>query len=299
MIKKVAWMHHPINDMNADTLANEVIKFHESYSFEFVKVSTNSNSICDAFGIKRLWNNNQYGSYEKNTIVYDPHQLLQEHKHLSSIHDFALLSQNIIAHENISSQIKKPIYATIYSPLYHLKSMLGNKITGEDIDKYRGMLDFLTEITKEYITKLQEITNTKIYYCVFFANHHFCTHETFQRSVIVYDKKCIDKINGNDNILHFHACQDFIEDYIQLSKFKFISSDIATKEFIDSFLEKYPSLFFIGGINHHQYQKSSDLINNLNDLKNNYHNKNFIIGPNCTLPINIEPNLLKIIADYE
>lgn len=299
MIKKVAWMHYPIDDMNANKLTNKIIDFHESYNFNFVKVSINSNSICEAFGIKRKFSNSTYGSYNKNIIQYDPNYLINIYKHLASIYDFPLLSENILTHKNISSKINKPIYATVYAPIYHLKSMLGDIISINDIYKYQNILEFLTKITKEYISELQKIPKVKIYYCVFMASKEFCEHQIYQESILKYDKKCIDEIIGNTNVIHFHDCQDFIDEYLQLNKFEFISSDIATEEFIEYIFKKYPSLFFIGGLNSHNFGNSSELLNRLNYLKKIYKNKNFIIGPNCTLPINIESSLLKILADYE
>ncbi|MDD3265679.1 MAG: hypothetical protein PHC75_00685 [Burkholderiales bacterium] len=299
MIKKVAWMHYPIDDLNANTLTNKILNFHEKYNFDFIKVSTNSNSICNSFGINRSFCNSMYGSYAKNTIPYDPNLLLNSYTHLNSVHDFSLLSENIIAHKYISSKTAKPTYATVYSPIYHLKSMLGDVISVEDVLKHHRMLSFLTKITKEYILELQKIPHAKIYYCVFVSNNKFCNYKIFQESIIKYDKECIDKIIGNNNIIHFHKCQDFINEYVQLGKFKFISSDTATDELIQNIFNSYPNLYFIGGLNSNSFNNYTELINRLDYLKKLYYNKNFIIGPDCTLPINIEPTLLKTLANYE
>lgn len=63
------WRHWPVDDLHAPELARATLTFQESYDFDFIKVTPNSNYCVEGYGAQTTWQGNEEGTYAWNGRV--------------------------------------------------------------------------------------------------------------------------------------------------------------------------------------------------------------------------------------
>lgn len=294
-MKIAVWRHWPNIDLQPQSLASAVIEYHQRFDSHFVKVSTSSNSLCAAFGVERDWQNSETGSYQKNTHVFNIKELVENNANLS-LAECKQLTANLVAHKLINNRIQcqdTSCFATVYSPLYHLNSLLGGQLDYQQLlrPENQAMLDLLTSLTVEYIRALQQIKQVSIYYCSFYSSEHFCSHADFTRNVAKYDMNCISAMEGQRNLLHYHCQLPVYYDFLTSGKFAFISIEQCFDLVqIAHLLNDFKAISFVGLLDP-ILAFSGDLEIRINEfvakLSDTLDIERLIIAPSCTLPLSI------------
>ncbi|NNG43380.1 hypothetical protein HJP15_10710 [Pseudoalteromonas sp. NEC-BIFX-2020_002] len=300
-MKVTTWRHWPNIDLDADLLAESVIAYQDIHDHCFIKLSCNSNSVCSAFGIKRHFQHNPLGSVEKNSYVYNLSALLNDEKSPKKLNDCPQLLINIEAHKRVSehpSSINKACFATVYSPLYHLNSMLGGTLTAAQLEhaSYKKMLSLLTDITAQYIDALLLIKNVRIYYCSFHASAAFCNYEQFKTLVAPYDEQCITQLPHQHHLIHYHCSAPIYFDFLDSKKFSLLSIDDCDDVIaIKALLTRFPDITFVGLLDKlllpHPL-KAKEIERIFSSCSRHLDFNRVIIAPSCTLPLSIKNNTL-------
>ncbi|MFC3031778.1 hypothetical protein ACFOEE_04545 [Pseudoalteromonas fenneropenaei] len=295
-----AWRHWPNQDHIADQLAAAIVAYQSIHQHDFIKVSCNSNSLCEAFGVRRVWQNSSLGSYAKNTSAFDIKALLAQ-PNPRTLHDCQLLQTNLAAHRRISANPDckdTPSFATVYSPLYSLNSMLAGKLTiaGLALAENCAMLQRLTALTCEYIAELQTIRNVRIYYCSFHASAEFCRYPQFKKHVAHYDQQCIASLSGTEHLIHYHSAGEVYFDYLASGKFAFVSAEHYQHPVqIGALLARFTQLTFVGLLDcllRPQPLSYSQIVHFFTELGRAVALERVLVAPACTLPLTITDTTL-------
>lgn len=281
--------------MHHQSLATAVLNYQQAFDSYFVKVSTSSNSLCAAFGVERRWHQSELGSYKKNTQKFNIEEVVKNNSDLK-ISNCEQLTENILAHNLISNGIqhsKRTCFATVYSPLYHLNSLLGGHLDYQQIllPENQAMLDLLTSLTIEYIVQLQETENVSIYYCCFYCTEQFCSYSEFTRDVANCDLNCIEAIKGLGNLLHYHCQGNIYYDFLLTGKFSYLSIEQCFDlQHISTLQNTFKEITFVGLLD-----PILSLTNNLESSITEYicklsyalDRERLIMAPSCTLPLSV------------
>ncbi|MBB1309678.1 hypothetical protein H5162_09600 [Pseudoalteromonas sp. SR41-8] len=302
-MKVTSWKHWPNIDLNADLLAKSVIRYQDIHDHCFIKLSCNSNSVCSAFGIKRHFKHNPLGTVEKNSYPHSLSALLDDKKSPKELNDCPQLLINIEAHKRVSehfSNENKLCFATVYSPLYHLNSMLAGTLTAAELERapYKKMLSLLSDITAQYIEALLLIKNVRIYYCSFHACGAFCSYQQFKTLVAPYDEQCIAQLTHQNHLLHYHCSSSIYFDYLDSNRFSLLSiDDCHDVVSIKALLTSFPDITFVGLLDKlllPRPLKTEEIEQFLLYCRRNLDLNRVIIAPSCTLPVSIKNNTLLI-----
>ena len=300
-MKVSSWKHWPNIDLDADLLAESVIKYQDIHDHFFIKLSCNSNSVCSAFGIKRHFNYSPLGTVDKNSSLYNLSALLDDKKSPKELNDCPQLLINIAAHKRVSEHFSngnKLCFATVYSPLYHLSSMLAGALTPTKLEHepYKKMLSLLSDITAQYIDASLSIKNVRIYYCSFHACSAFCSYEQFKTLVAPYDEQCIARLTTQSHLLHFHCSSTIYLDYLNSNKFPLLSIDNCYDMIaIKNLLTRFTDIKFVGLLDKLLLPNpltAKEIKQLFADYNHHLDLNRIIIAPSCTLPLSIKNNTL-------
>ena len=57
------WRHWPVDDLHGEELARATLNFQQTYDFDFIKVTPNSNYCVAGYGAQIRWEGSEEGTY--------------------------------------------------------------------------------------------------------------------------------------------------------------------------------------------------------------------------------------------
>ncbi|HMQ53320.1 MAG TPA: uroporphyrinogen decarboxylase family protein [Anaerolineae bacterium] len=203
------WRHWPVDDQRGDELARASLTFQQTYDFDFIKVTPNSNFAIAGYGADSSWLGNLEGTREWGTRVIqtpddwlnlkplDPHQ--------------GLLGEIIEANRLIGQAVDKetPFIQTIFNPLAQAKNLAGPRLLShlrQYPEAVQTGLATLTETILRFIEALKPPGAAGIFLAVQHASYNLLTEAEYSQLCAPLDRQILVATEGMWlSLIHLHG----------------------------------------------------------------------------------------------
>jgi uroporphyrinogen decarboxylase len=286
------WRHFPVNDQSPTELAEAIINFQRDYDFDLVKVTPASSFCIKDWGVIDEWRGNPEGTREySNRIINSPDDWLK----LVPLDPYQgslggqLECLKLICDE-LSSTV--PILQTIFSPLSQAKNLVGGQMLLAHLRQYPEAvqigLETIAENVRRFVDAACHLEISGIFYAVQHANYQLLSVDEYQKFGCFYDLDILKHVSEMWlNMLHLHGENvmfNLFSDYpVQVINWH----DRETYPSIAESQSLFPGVVCGGlqriktmelGTPEHVFAEGRDAIQAA-------HNKKFILGTGCVLPI--------------
>ena len=281
------WRHFPIMDRDQKFLAQNIIHFQNTYDLDFIKMMPNGLYSAADFGIKIAYSTDLRKTDEvKRYGIKKPEDWERlEQSHPENGVFFRQLESLALVFEAVGKSV--PVVETVFSPLTTAEKIAGANLIPhlrEHPEKVLAGLEFLTEVTINFLRRCLDIGIDGIFFATKCATSQMMTCEEYNRFGRPYDLKVLETARSLwFNILHIHGQNTFdLFDYpVQALNYHHRSSDKSQKNGRSVF----PGVL-IGGID-----ETDTLVNGpenriRKEIKKTISQKNghrLILGPGCVL----------------
>lgn len=286
------WRHFPVEDQDLGLLAKAVVRFQETYDFDFVKITPASSFCVKDWGVKDEWRGNPEGTRE--IIKYPIQEPEDWHKIKSQSITKGSMSAQIECIHLVKSDLppNTPIIQTIFSPLAQAKNLVGrnNLVTHLRLypDEVKQALQVITETTSNFVKQVALTGIDGVFFAVQHAQAGLLSSEEFDEFVQPYDLEVLSYCHDFWlNLAHIHGENiyfDKISNYpVQILNWH----DQQTPPDLNLSKSKFPGIV-CGGL-----KQWETLVNGSPELvsKEAKHaieatqSERFILGTGCVLPI--------------
>jgi len=215
------WRHWPGDDQRPEDLAAATLAFQRRYDFDFVKVTPASSFCVRDWGSQDRWVGNLEGTRE---YVAHPVQTPDDWRSLPPLDPAqgALGAQLRCLHliaNGLAGEV--PFIQTIFSPLAHVKYLLGAEQLPVHLrrhpDALRAGLDVITETIVRFVEAARETGIAGVFYAVQQAQYGLLSEEEYAAFGRPYDLRVLEATQGLWlNVLHLHGTDvmfDLLADY--------------------------------------------------------------------------------------
>ena len=214
------WRHWPIDDLRGPELARATLTFQQSYDFDFIKVTPNSNYCVAGYGAQSSWVGNEEGTY-----LWGP-RVIREPEDWTLLRPLepeeGLLGEVIEANRLIGQGVdgEAPYISTIFNPLAQAKNLAGDQLIAHlrrDPDAVKAGLATITESIVRFIDALKETGAAGIFQAVQHASHDLLTEAEYAEFGKPLDLEILAATEGMwFNLVHLHGTNgmfDLVADY--------------------------------------------------------------------------------------
>ena len=286
------WRHFPIDDQNADRLANATIRFQNTFNMDIVKVSPSSSFCLRDWGLKDAWTGNTEGTRD-----YDLTSLLT----IEDLPKFKVLEPRS---GNLGVQLKAlakiidtfssnvPVIQTIFSPMSQLKNLLGKKkhiaLLRNEPKTIKKGLDIICETTAKFMQECIAEGVDGFFFAIQHASADLLSLDEFFEFAKAYDERLFNLMESTRvNLAHIHGANIYFEnilDYpVQIINWHDRDTFPSLKE-AANFTDKV----LCGGLQriHTMVQGNTGQINQeIDDAIKQAEANRLILGTGCVLPI--------------
>lgn len=201
------WKHHPVSDQHGYQLAQEALSFQNTFQFDFLKLTPAGDWLAVCYGAKdEVWENDPVG---RRKITSFP---LKENKDFCNLQNFSfqekLLVEIFKALQICCTQVKVPVYATIFCPLSQLIQISGIdlflKTAQTDPEAIDAALEVIIYNTKKVIEKASEIGVKGLYYVTQHMQSDILSLEIYKQFGKSSDETCLLKAAEFFDSIIFH-----------------------------------------------------------------------------------------------
>lgn len=209
------WRHWPVDDERGDELSRATLTFQNSYDFDFIKVTPNSNYAVSGYGAQSSWAGNQEGTYVWGPPVIQSADDWLKLKPLDPRQ--GLLGQVLRADELIGQAVadakhpkeETPFIQTIFNPLAQAKNLAGERFLS-DIRQHpeavKAGLATLTETIIRFIEALKPTGAAGIFLAVQHASYNLLTEAEYREFGYDLDLEILEATEGMwFNLIHLHG----------------------------------------------------------------------------------------------
>jgi uroporphyrinogen decarboxylase len=203
------WRHWPIDDLHGGELARATLTFQQTYDFDFVKVTPNSNFCVAGYGADSSWAGNEEGTY-----VWGPRviQQLEDWTRLRPLEPEQGLQGEVLEANRLIGRAldgDTPFIQTIFNPLSQAKNLAGDRLLA-DLRQYpdavKAGLATITESILRFIDKLKTTGVAGIFLAVQHASFDMLTEEEYRAIGRPLDLQILAATEGMwFNLLHLHG----------------------------------------------------------------------------------------------
>jgi uroporphyrinogen decarboxylase len=203
------WRHWPVDDQRGDELARATLTFQQTFDFDFIKVTPNSNFAVAGYGADSHWQGNLEGTRDWGVRVIqrpddwlnlkplDPHQ--------------GLLGEIIEANRIIGRTVgeETPFIQTIFNPLAQAKNLAGPRLLPH-LRQYPDAINIglatLTETTLRFIEALKPTGAAGIFLALQHATTTLLTEAEYRQFCAPLDRQILTASEGMWlNLVHLHG----------------------------------------------------------------------------------------------
>ncbi len=287
------WRHFPVDDQNADTLADAHLYFQSTFDFDFLKVTPASGYFLYDWGLEDTWQGHPHGTREyTRRVIQKPKdwtalQPLDPHK--------GHLGVQLSALSKITETLgpDTPVIHTIFNPLSQAKKMVGDDTLmfhlREYPDEFHKGLEIITESSKDFVDAVVHETGVAgIFFAVQHAQASLLTQNEYLEFGRSYDLPLLQA--GSDgwlNVLHLHGDDiyfDLFTDYpVQVINWH----DLETKPDLATGLKKFPGAV-CGGMRQEETVNlgtSQQIEQEAKNAMEATEGRRFILGTGCVAPV--------------
>lgn len=214
------WRHWPVDDRHGAELARATLTFQQSYDFDFIKVTPNSNYCVEGYGAVANWRGNEEGTYVwgerviqapadwESLMPLDPSQ--------------GLLAEVIEANRIIGAAVggEVPFISTIFNPLAQAKNLAGDRLLADLRQHPDAVLQGLATITESILRFIEVLKATGaagIFLALQHASYDLLTAEEYRTFGRPFDLQILEATAGMwFNLIHLHGSNvmfDEVADY--------------------------------------------------------------------------------------
>ena len=215
------WRHFPVDDMNADTLAEAHLDFQQRYDFDILKVTPTSGYFLYDWGVRDVWQGNMEGTrVYTHRVIEDPSDWAK----LPILDPYqGHLATQLAALKKITAAVgpDTPVIQTIFNPLSCAKKLVGDDLLLTHIRDHpteiKQGLEIITESAKRFIAALVETGIAGLFFAVQHAQRSVMDEATYQEFGRQFDVPLLEVDAGLWlNVLHLHGDDvmfDLLADY--------------------------------------------------------------------------------------
>lgn len=209
------WRHWPIDDLRGDELARATLSFQQSYDFDFIKVTPNSNYCVEGYGAQSTWVGNEEGTYQWGPRVIqqpDDWLALRPLEPESGLQGEVLQANRLIA-AAVGEEV--PFIQTIFNPLSQAKNLAGDRLF-HDLRRHpdavkAGLATIQTSILR-FIDKLKATGAAGIFLAIQHASYDLLSEAEYTEFCLPLDLEILAATEGMwFNLVHLHGVNVMFE----------------------------------------------------------------------------------------
>ena len=214
------WRHWPVDDLHGGELARAAITFQNSYDFDFIKVTPNSNFCLTGYGAETKWLGNEEGTYTWGQRVV---QSAEDWTKLEPLDPSdGLQGEVLMANRLIGDEFggDVPFIQTIFNPLSQAKNLAGERLLSDirqHPDAVKEGLSVITESILRFVAALKEIGTDGIFLAVQHASYDLLTEKEYRDLCRPFDLQILAATEGMwFSLVHLHGSNvmfDLVADY--------------------------------------------------------------------------------------
>lgn len=214
------WRHWPVDDRHGPELARATLTFQQSYDFDFIKVTPNSNYCVEGYGAIANWHGNEEGTYLWGERVI---QAPEDWTTLQPLDPSqGLLAEVLEANRMIGKAVggEVPFISTIFNPLAQAKNLAGARLSADLRQHPDALLQGLATITESilrFIAALKPTGAAGIFLALQHASYDLLTADEYRTFGRPFDLQILQATEGMwFNLIHLHGSNvmfDLVADY--------------------------------------------------------------------------------------
>ena len=214
------WRHWPIDDLSGPELARATLTFQQSYDFDFIKVTPNSNYCVDGYGAPTRWLGNGEGTYVWGERAIQTPEDWTKLRPLDP--EKGLLGEVLEANRLIGQAVGDdvPFIITIFNPLAQAKNLAGERLFS-DLRQYPDAvgagLSVLTESILRFIDAVKETGAAGIFLALQHASYDLLTAAEYEQFGKRFDSQILEATDDMwFRLIHLHGANvmfDVVADY--------------------------------------------------------------------------------------
>jgi uroporphyrinogen decarboxylase len=204
------WRHFPVDDQNAESLAESTLSFQRLFDFDFVKVTPASSYALVDLGVEDTWQGSAEGTRTYTRRVVQRAEDWPSLRRLSP--KDGSLARHLDSLRRVVSGIGEdtPVLATVFSPLAQAKNAAGEDRLIEDLRHSPRLVEAglrtLTDSTVDLVGAARSVGIDGIFYAVQHASPRFMDRESYRRLAEPLDREILGAAEGLFlNVLHLHG----------------------------------------------------------------------------------------------
>jgi uroporphyrinogen decarboxylase len=203
------WRHWPVDDQRGDELARATLTFQNSYDFDFIKVTPNSDYAVSGYGATSSWQGNLEGTYLWGPRVVQSADDWLKLKPLDPRQ--GLLGEVLRANELIGRAVKEetPFIQTIFNPLAQARNLAGERLLSDirqQPEAVKAGLAVLTETIIRFIEALKPTGAAGIFLALQHTSYDLLTEAEYREFGYDLDLQILQATEGMwFNLVHLHG----------------------------------------------------------------------------------------------
>lgn len=214
------WRHWPVDDQYGDHLARATLEFQNTYDFDFIKVTPNSNFCVAGYGAESHWLGNEEG-----TRAWGPRVIraIDDWARLKPLNPGEGLLNEVLEANRIIGQTvgeRVPFIQTIFNPLSQAKNLAGARLLADlrqQPEAVKAGLAVITESMLRFIEALKTTGAAGIFLAVQHASYDLLTEAEYREFGRPFDLQILAATGGMwFNLIHLHGVNvmfDLVADY--------------------------------------------------------------------------------------
>lgn len=203
------WRHWPVDDRHGAELARATLTFQQSYDFDFIKVTPNSNYCMEGYGALTTWRGNEEGTYVWGERVIQSPADWEKLAPLDPTQ--GLLAEVIEANRIIGAAVggEVPFISTIFNPLAQAKNLAGDRLLADLRQHPAAVLKGLATITESILRFIEVLKSTGaagIFLALQHASYDLLTAAEYRTFGRPFDLQILEATAGMwFNLIHLHG----------------------------------------------------------------------------------------------
>jgi uroporphyrinogen decarboxylase len=203
------WRHWPIDDLRGGELARATLTFQQSYDFDFIKVTPNSNFCVEGYGAQSTWVGNEEGTYRWGPRVI---RQAEDWMALRPLEPEAGLQGEVLqANRLIAAEVGEavPFIQTIFNPLAQAKNLAGDRLLADmrqHPEMVKAGLSAIQASILRFIDKLKTTGAAGIFLAIQHASYDLLSEAEYTEFCLPLDLEILEATEGMwFNLVHLHG----------------------------------------------------------------------------------------------
>lgn len=205
------WCHFPDVDRSTAGLAQAILRFHQRYDSDFLKVTPRAHYAVE-----------DWGCVESEKVMPDGHRPCSSHA-VNAAGDWKKIKPLDIASSaygqhletlvrvGVDKRADAPVLPTVFSPLSLARKLSGDRLNQDLRERPEAVVEALEAITEtllRFVTLCLDEEAGGIFYSIQAASRRFHTEEEYERFGEPYDRRILDAATARSKLVIVHCHGD-------------------------------------------------------------------------------------------